>query len=96
MPGGPASAASKATATAVIAIQDFAYRVSNSVAPGAQVTVENMDQIAHTVTADRGDGVFDVTVDPGGSATFTAPSKPGSYRFHCKFHSDMHGTLVVK
>jgi plastocyanin len=37
-----------------------------------------------------------VTVGPGDSATFTAPNKPGNYKFHCTFHSNMHGTLVVK
>lgn len=43
-------------------------------------------------------GLFDVTVNAsGGTATFTAPpSKPGTYPYHCTFHSDMHGTLVVK
>ena len=28
--------------------------------------------------------------------TFTAPAAPGSYKFHCAYHSNMHGTLVVK
>ena len=77
-------------------IKNFAYRVPARVSPGARVRVMNLDQITHTVTADRSDGLFNVTVDPGSSATFTAPGKPGAYKFHCNFHSDMHGTLVVK
>jgi plastocyanin len=28
--------------------------------------------------------------------TFTAPNKPGTYPFHCTYHSNMHGVLVVK
>jgi plastocyanin len=48
----------------------------------------------HTVTSDDGKS-FDVTVNPGKTATFTAPSSPGTYKFHCKIHSSMHGTLTV-
>jgi plastocyanin len=65
------------------------------VAAGSTVTVMNMDSESHSVSAD-GAGGFDVTVQPGKSATFTAPDKPGSYPYHCTFHSDMHGTLVVR
>lgn len=57
--------------------------------------VENRDQVAHTVTADASGSLFDVTVDPGSTASFTAPTSPGSYKFHCRFHANMHGTLVV-
>lgn len=83
-------------AAAVVTIKNFAYEVPASVQPGAMVKVTNSDQVAHTVTADQSDSLFNVTVDPGGSATFAAPSKPGSYKFHCTYHSNMHGTLVVK
>ena len=54
----------------------------------------NMDAEAHTVTAD-GAGGFDVTVAPGQTATFTAPAAPGTYPFHCTYHSQMTGSLVV-
>ena len=64
-----------------------------SVSPGATVTVHNMDGLAHTVTADGGD--FDSPA-PAGNSTFTAPTKPGSYPFHCSIHPEMHGTLVVQ
>lgn len=90
------SSPSKAPAAAAkVSIKDFQYAVPPSVAPGATITVMNADSTAHTVTAD-GAGGFDVKVDGSGTATFTAPSKPGSYPFHCTFHSNMHGILVVK
>jgi plastocyanin len=92
----PTGGVSRAAATALVTIESFAYRVPKSVDPGAKVSVKNMDQVAHTVTADASDSLFNVTVDPGGTATFTAPSKPGPYKFHCTFHSNMHSTLVVK
>ena len=46
------------------------------------------------VTAD-GAAEFDVKIDPGRSATFTAPTRPGSHPYHCTFHRNMHGTLKV-
>ena len=87
---GPAT-----TGAATITIKSFAFSGPSSIAPGAEVTVKNQDAEAHTLTAD-GAGGFDVTIDPGASETFTAPSKPGSYPYHCTYHSNMHGTLTVK
>ena len=78
----------------MIMIEDFAFTSPQSVAPGASVMVMNADSEAHSVTAD--DGAFDVTVQPGRTATLTAPDKPGSYPFHCMFHSTMTGMLRVR
>lgn len=80
---------------AVITIADFAFSGPDSVAPGTEVMVKNEDTTSHTLTAE-GDGGFDVTIEGGATATFTAPSEPGSYPYICNFHGDMHGTLVVK
>jgi plastocyanin len=82
-------------AAATVTIEDFAFDGPTSVAPGTTVTVTNEDSEAHTLTAD-GAGGFDVKIDPGASATFTAPAKPGSYPYHCTYHSNMHGTLAVR
>jgi plastocyanin len=46
------------------------------------------------VTSDAA-GAFDVKIDPGQSATFTAPAKAGSFPYHCSYHGNMHGTLTV-
>lgn len=79
-----------------ITVKDFVFQGPSSVPPGATLTVTNMDGVAHTVTADDG-ASFDVTIKGGGgTATFTAPEKPGTYAYHCTFHPNMHGTLVVK
>jgi plastocyanin len=66
-----------------------------TVAPGAQITVQNNDAAEHTVTSNTPD-VFNVEVGGRSKATFTAPSQPGSYPFHCAYHSSMHGTLTVQ
>ena len=93
-PSDPSSSTSPVGAAAVISITDFAYKVPPSVAPGATITIKNGDSQAHTVTSKTGG--FDVKVDPNGTATLTAPDKPGSYPFVCTFHANMTGRLVVK
>jgi plastocyanin len=61
---------------------------------GATVTVHNADDTAHTVTA--ADGSFDTNpIFAGTSKTFVAPSKPGTYKFHCNIHANMQGMLIV-
>lgn len=82
------------TAALTIHIKSFAYTGPGTVPAGASVTVMNMDTEAHTLTAD--DGSFDAVVKAGTSVTFTAPSKPGTYPYHCTYHANMHGTLSVK
>ena len=96
-PSSSQSAAGTGTATssaAMITIKDFAFTTPASVSPGAKISVNNMDGTAHTVTADAAGG-FDSQAPPGNSS-FTAPTKPGTYPFHCNIHPEMHGTLVVK
>jgi plastocyanin len=84
------------SAVAAITIKDFAFGNPITVSPGATVSVTNQDTAEHTVTADQGQA-FDTEVKgSGGTATFTAPSQPGTYAFHCTYHPNMHGTLTVK
>ena len=83
------------SATVVITITNFAYQGPDSVSPGATVTVKNEDSQAHTVTSDQA-GLFDAVVPGGGNVVFTAPTTAGSYAYHCTYHSNMHGTLIVK
>jgi plastocyanin len=91
----PGTGSAMASAAA-ITIKDFAYGDPITVSPGATVTVTNMDTAEHTVTADQG-SAFDVEVkENGGTATFTAPSQPGTYAYHCTYHPNMHGTLTVQ
>lgn len=94
----PASASGTATAAAAatITIRNFNYGEPVTVPPGAVVAVTNLDDAAHTVTSDQG-SAFDVDIrGSGATATFTAPSVPGTYAYHCTYHPNMHGMLVVK
>jgi plastocyanin len=89
--GSPSSAAGNSAST--ITIEGFRFTTPDSVSPGATITVDNKDGTAHTVTSDAGKA-FDDPAAPG-TSTFTAPTKPGSYPFHCTLHPGMRGTLVV-
>lgn len=88
-PGSPAAAA-----PAQILIKGFTYQGTETVSPGAEIAVTNEDIEAHTITADTGNA-FDTVVKVG-TATFTAPTEPGTYSYHCIFHGNMRGTLTVK
>ena len=78
-----------------ITIADMAFGQPLTVAPGTQITVANNDSPEHSVTSDTA-GAFDVEVDGHEKKTLTAPTQPGEYPFHCKYHPNMKGTLIVK
>jgi plastocyanin len=88
-PGAPAAASQ-------IVISNMAYTVPPTVSPGQELTIVNKDEQNHTVTADE-NNLFDIVVSgSGGIMSFTAPTAPGTYPFHCKYHSNMHGVLTVQ
>jgi plastocyanin len=94
----PSSARSQSTsthATAMIMISSFKYTTPVTVSPGAMVSAMNMDGENHTVTADSANA-FDDKANAGTTTMFKAPLTPGSYPYHCTYHSNMHGALVVK
>lgn len=88
------SSSPSVSGAADITISGTSFSDVTPVKAGATVTVKNDDPFAHTVTADNGE--FNTNnIDGGKTVTFTAPSTPGSYKFHCNIHSSMHGTLTV-
>ncbi len=96
----PTSQPTSATTTApsesgpTITIASFQYSAL-SVAPGTTITVKNTDSSEHTVTSDTAGQFVADDVKKGTPVTFTAPSKPGKYTYHCEYHASMHGTLTV-
>ena len=88
------SAAGGAAGTTVT-IKSFSFSPNPlKVKAGASLQVMNSDGTAHTVTAD--DKSFDTTrIEGGASKPFTAPTKAGTYGYHCNIHDYMKGSLVV-
>jgi plastocyanin len=89
------SAPEPTPASGSVRMQDFAFSPNEvRVAPGAKVVVFNADSTTHTMSA--AGGQFDTSnLAPGKRKTVTAPTTPGRYRFECRIHPNMVGTLVV-
>jgi plastocyanin len=77
-----------------VSVVDFAFEPGTvSVPVGATVTWTNTGSRPHTVTAD--DGSFDSgRLDPGEQFSQTF-DQPGTFTYHCGFHPEMQGSIVV-
>jgi plastocyanin len=95
--GGEDSSSSSSGGT--IKIEDFKFGAPLTVGPGAKIEVENEDTAKHDVVSDDGASFKTPLLGQGEKTTFTAPTKPGTYKFSCSVHpASMSGigTLVVK
>ncbi len=86
---------SAAAAATTITISGMSFGDPITVSPGAQIAITNKDSVEHSVTSDAADK-FNVDVEANEAGKLTAPTEPGEYAFHCKYHPSMHGTLTVK
>jgi plastocyanin len=94
--GASSSAAVPATGSQIV-IDNFKFSpAALTVKAGQKVTVMNKDSTAHTATASAGKAFDTGDIAPGASATFTAPTKPGSYPYICSIHQFMHAVLTVQ
>src|SRR5829696_3010749 len=77
-----------------VSVVDFAFEPGTITVPvGATVTWTNTGSRSHTVTAD--DGSFDSgRLDPGEQFPHTF-DQPGTFTYHCGFHPEMQGSVVV-
>ena len=96
--GSPSESPSESAADgggggADLTIVDFGFSPTDlSVTEGQTITVSNIGENAHTFTTD--DGAIDETISPGDTVEIplTGVTTGG---FHCRFHSQMVGTLTV-
>lgn len=79
-----------------ISIENYVYSPQELRAkPGQAITFTNKDAAPHSVTSDTGE--FDSgIIGQNETATFTAPTTPGTYPFYCLPHPNIIGTLIVE
>jgi plastocyanin len=77
-----------------INITGMSFPATTSVKIGSTVKWNNKDGIAHTVTSNDGTSFSSGSLDPGTTFSYVA-NTAGSFPYHCNFHSNMKGTLVV-
>lgn len=111
-PASSPTAASTATSTATsaaatpkpaagggakkVSIKDFDYAPGKlQVAKGTNVTWTNADDANHTVTFDTGTKKSLGNQAKGKAASFTF-TQAGTFAYHCDYHPNMHGTVVVR
>jgi plastocyanin len=94
-PASDQSADTAAAAQVAVSIVNFAYDPNPvTVNVGDTITWTNNDGVPHTVTAN--DGSFQSgTLQPGQTFSFTFTA-PGSIDYHCEFHANMSGQVVVQ
>jgi plastocyanin len=91
--GGSPSESADSGGGADLTIVDFAFSPTElSVTEGQTITITNTGDVSHTFTTD--DGAIDQTISAGETVdvTLTGVTTGG---FHCRFHTQMTGTLTV-
>jgi plastocyanin len=85
-----------AAAEVAVDIRDFAYSPDViEIAAGDTVTWTNQDQVPHTATGEDRDVLQSGTIAPGASFSQVFP-EAGEFGYHCEFHPNMSGTIVVQ
>jgi plastocyanin len=98
----PAAAATSAPAAAAtgqdvpVDIRDFAYSPNSvTIAVGDTVTWTNQDEVPHTVTGQDSGVLQSGTISPGSSFSQVFDTA-GEISYHCEFHPNMNGTVIVQ
>jgi plastocyanin len=96
-PGTPGTPSTPSpTITTSVNLQNSTFSPPDiQVSPGATVTFTNNDGINHTVTFDN-TSITSIDSYTTGAKTVTMPTATGTYAFHCQFHGNMRGTVLVK
>jgi plastocyanin len=91
--GGSPSESASSGGGADLTIVDFGFSPTElSVTEGQTISINNTGSVSHTFTTD--DGAIDQTISSGETVDvkLTGVTSGG---FHCRFHSQMTGTLTV-
>jgi plastocyanin len=92
----PTQASNSSTSNNSVSIENLAFSPSTiTVKKGTSITWTNDDTVPHTVTENDGQkGPASGTLNQGEKYSFTYDSA-GTFQYHCTFHADMKGTVVV-
>jgi plastocyanin len=95
--GTPATA-SAAAKTVTVNIKDYAFaKKTLTVKKGTTVKWVNKDDMEHTVTADvAGKGGPNSKLFAKGKSYSWKATKKGTFKYHCKPHTYMKATVIVK
>ena len=78
-----------------VSIEDFAFTPPNgTITAGGVVTWTNAGGQQHTVTSDAGGTLDSGPIGPGEAFGYVFDT-PGTYTYHCAFHTAMKGTITV-
>lgn len=96
--GSPSSSSARtpsSSSSTTITISNYMFSpMTDTVKPGATISVTNEDGVAHTLTANN--GAFNTgNIGPHQTKMFKAPTKPGTYSYICSIHQYMTGTIKV-
>ena len=79
--------------TAQIVIENLKFMPTDlEVSAGTTVEWVNKDSVDHTITFENGD--LDELLPQGATGTFTFNEK-GEFRYFCKFHPGMQGSVII-
>ena len=90
--------AEETTDAAAVTIEQSRFEPDElTVSPGAEVTWENLDAFAHTVTSDEESSLaFDSGELAQGDTFSQAFDEAGTYEYFCEIHPTMKSTVVVE
>ena len=92
----PSCPARSSAEPVVLDIVGFAYcPASVTVVAGTEVAWTNADLAPHTVTYDGPEGSVDSGSMVQGQTWSARLGRPGTYRYYCRFHPGMTGTIFV-
>lgn len=94
---GPMAAAAATASAQIVACPTATACYSPNpirISVGSSVAWTNNHTLAHTATADS--GAWDSgTIAPGATSSAITFNTPGTFAYHCNFHANMHGTVIV-
>jgi plastocyanin len=77
-----------------IKITGMSFPATTTVAKGTKVSWNNADGTAHTVTSDDNTSFSSGNLAAGATFVYQA-NTAGTFPYHCNYHANMTGTLVV-